>query len=147
MNIKYNLVLGLETIKENNLTLRYPSIFSSKDKLDGLICKPCAKEDSEKEGRWAIRAATATSSSTELSGESEVVENRLPPSYPQHPKKRVTFEDDNLIVPDHESVGLEEPKEASSSGNIRILTERRRGTIERKKLTFPIVSHLKRTIS
>ena len=97
------------------MTLRYPSIFSSKDKLDGLICKPCAKEDSEKEGRWAIRAASATSSSTELSGESEVVENRLPTSYPQHPKKRVTFEDDNPVVPDHESVGLEEPKEASSS--------------------------------
>jgi hypothetical protein len=53
VDIKYNLILGLETIKENNLTLRYPSIFSSKDKLDGLICKPCAKENSEKEGRWA----------------------------------------------------------------------------------------------
>jgi hypothetical protein len=70
VNIKYNLIIGLETIKENNLTIRYPSIFSSNDMLDGLICKPCAKEESEKEGRWAIRAAQATSSSTELSDKS-----------------------------------------------------------------------------
>ncbi len=52
VNIKFNLIIGLETIKENNLTIRYPSIFSSNSKLDGLICKPCAKDESEKEGRW-----------------------------------------------------------------------------------------------
>ena len=44
VNIKYNLIIGLETIKENNLTIRYPSIFSSNNELDGLICKPCAKD-------------------------------------------------------------------------------------------------------
>ncbi len=53
--------------------------------LDGLICKPCAKEESEKEGRWAIRAAKASSSSTELSDKSEVVEKKLPTSKPKHP--------------------------------------------------------------
>ncbi len=44
-------------------TLR--SICSSNNELDGLICKPCAKE----------------------SEDSELVDNKLPTSYPKHPKK------------------------------------------------------------
>ena len=117
VNIKYNLIIGLETIKENNLTIRYPSIFSSSNELDGLICQPCAEEESEKEGRWAIRAAQATSSSTELSDKSEVVGKELPTSNPKHPVKRVTFKDDTPIDSDRESIGLDESSETPLSEN------------------------------
>ena len=60
VNRKYNLILGLETIKENNLTLRYASIFSSNKELDGLMCKPCSSEETEEERSRAIRAVSAT---------------------------------------------------------------------------------------
>ena len=83
--------------------------------LDGLICQPCAKEESEKEGRWAIRAAKATSSSTKLQDESEVVEKKLPTSNPEHPVRRVTFKDDTPIDSDRESIGLDESSETPSS--------------------------------
>jgi hypothetical protein len=75
VKIKYNLILGLDTIKENNLTLRYSSIFSSNKELDGLMCKPCSTEESGEEGSRAIRAVSATSSSTESLETSEGMEH------------------------------------------------------------------------
>ena len=109
VNIKYNLILGLETIKENNLTLRYASIFSSNKELDGLMCKPCSSEETEEERSRAIRAVSATSSSNESSETPEGMENILTASDPKHPKKRVTFKDEiNPFDPDRscESVGM-----------------------------------------
>ena len=62
--IKYSIVLGLPTMKRNNLTFRFPSIFASEDKQDVLLCKPCEPKVSEGEGNKPIRTSRVTSSST-----------------------------------------------------------------------------------
>ena len=56
-----NIILGLKTMRENDLTTRYPSIFMSEAKQDELLCNVCDLNDSEGGGNQAIRTLSYAS--------------------------------------------------------------------------------------
>ena len=69
--IKYDLILGLETIRDNDLTFRYPSIFSAKRRAKENYCPPCGTKAPDGTGSWPIRTLRVTAPSTETEGEIE----------------------------------------------------------------------------
>ena len=69
--MKYDLIVGLEVIRDHDLTFRYPSIFSSKRNAGDNYCLPCGTKYPKGTGSWSIRTLRVTAPSTETEGEIE----------------------------------------------------------------------------
>ena len=71
VQIKYDLILGLEAIRDHDLTFRYPSIFSSRRRAEDNYCPPCGTRTLDGTGSMAIRTLRVTAPNTETEGEIE----------------------------------------------------------------------------
>ena len=71
VKIKYNVIVGLDTIRDHDLTFRYRTIFSSRGEGDDTFCQPCGSEKLNDPGMWPNRTLGVTAPSTDSESETD----------------------------------------------------------------------------
>ena len=123
--MKHNIILGLETIRNNDLTFRYPSVFSSKGKRplkDEMLCQVCEVLEPEGNGKQAIRTLGVTSPSTEPEGKKRVtwsIDSDLP-STPSEPKREHEEEKRNETTSNFSTKQAYDPDDMLERSNAKL---------------------------
>ena len=108
------MIVGFKAIRDNDLTFRYPSIFSARRSAKENYCSPCGTKAPEGTGSMAIRTLRVTAPSTETE-DSQPTRGRIKRSL-----VNIELEEPEESLPiGSKSIGVEALSQPNSIGELR----------------------------